>query len=82
MENKMLSLENEVDKPDWKQWLPVYGIYKTLKDNSNNKPNIIFSRTEPTSDLVFWGSALYQGVSTVTAVVGIYKLYQFVEKLF
>lgn len=27
--------------PNWKQWLPVYGVYKALRDNAAGRPSII-----------------------------------------
>ena len=28
-------------KPDWKQWIPIYGIYKTGRDADNGKPSML-----------------------------------------
>ena len=71
MENKSESLERKLDRPDWKQWLPVYGIYQVKKDIFDNKPTVIDREFSAS-----WiGSGIYQAVS-------IYGLLQLAEKLF
>ncbi len=30
----------EQSKPDWKQWIPFYGIYKITSDDDKGKPTI------------------------------------------
>lgn len=83
MENTSQSLKRKLDKPDWKQWLPVYGIYRTIKDVRNDRPSIIINETEDGVEQarlsVFSGSAIYQAASVVVAGYG---LYQMTEKLF
>ena len=34
----METLESKIGKPDWKQWLPVYGHFKLRKDEAAGKP--------------------------------------------
>ena len=34
----MQSLERELQKPDWRQWIPVYGIHRMKKDDEVGKP--------------------------------------------
>ena len=36
----METLESKIGKPDWKQWLPVYGLYQVMRDNLKGKPSI------------------------------------------
>lgn len=36
-----MSLERKLGKPDWKQWIPFFGIYQLEKDLSKNNPTII-----------------------------------------
>jgi hypothetical protein len=75
MKNKFESLEMELDKPNWKQWLPVYGIYQVNKDLFDDKPTII-DREDSAS---WYDSAAYQAVSIIATVYG---LSQLAEKLF
>jgi len=86
MENIFESLEKKLEKPDWKQWLPIYGIYQMKKDVAKGKPIIVSERTDegvkPAKPLVFFGSLAYQGASIATGVAGVYGFYQLVEKLF
>ena len=82
MENKSETLKKKLDKPNWKQWLPVYGIYQNIKDALNDKPNMILTTDggiQPTRPAVFLGSSAYQAVSVVGTAYG---LYQLAEKLF
>ena len=37
----MKSLERNLEKPDWKQWLPLWGVYQIEKDLSENNPTIL-----------------------------------------
>ncbi|MCK4553071.1 hypothetical protein KAT80_02615 [Candidatus Pacearchaeota archaeon] len=80
MESKSESLERKLESPNWKQWLPVYGIYQVIKDKLGDKPTIIdFERGAGS----FYGSAAYQAVSIAVASGGtIYGLHQLAEKLF
>ncbi|MCH7568035.1 MAG: hypothetical protein IIA87_01305 [Nanoarchaeota archaeon] len=87
MEYKSESLERKLDKPDWKQWLPVYGVYQGIRDARNGKPNFILEQTEQgvklTRPAMFVVSATYHAVTTVAVSKGIiYGLYQLAEKLF
>ncbi len=83
MKCKSESLEKKLDKPDWKQWLPIWGVYQIVKDGVNGKPSIIINRTEqgvePAKPRVFFGSMAYQAASVLVVGAG---LYQLAEKLF
>ncbi len=57
MENKVESLEKKLEKPDWKQWLPVYGIAQIFKDGAARKPRVI------DNEKLFWLSTAYQAVA-------------------
>jgi len=71
------SLEQRSNKPDWKQWLPVYGIHQINKDHSKDKPLIIDQNM-----FSFSASLAYHAVSTVATISGaVYGLYQLAEKL-
>jgi hypothetical protein len=36
----MENLERKIEKPDWKQKLPIYGIYQLYQDSKVGKPLI------------------------------------------
>ncbi len=57
-----MNSEDKVGKPDWKQWLPVYGTYQTIKDYNAGKPVL---GEEDTNRDFFWN--LYQ-ISTSVLV--------------
>jgi len=82
MGNKSESLESKLDKPDWKQWLPIWGAHQIVKDGMDGRPTIIYNESEGRIKFgLGLGSALYQAVSIATAVVGtIYGLIQIAEK--
>lgn len=67
MEHKPESLERKLGKPDWKQWLPIYGIYQIIKDSHNNKPTMVDER----DSAKYWGMTIYQSVSIFGTVGGI-----------
>lgn len=70
------TLEGKVGKPDWKQWLPVYGTFRVIKDKLTNKPTIIDMSKGGTGLEVarYVGSAVYQGFSWLGVGYGLYKL--------
>ncbi len=77
-----MNLETEIEKPDWKQWLPLYGLYKVKVDNREDKPTII-------DDMIGTYKPKYQAwltmqtCSVIVAVGGIGVVaYQAYEKLF
>lgn len=39
--NKMESLEGRVQKPDWRQWIPIYGLFPMAKAYEEGKPTIV-----------------------------------------
>ena len=64
------TLEKKAEKANWKQWLPVYGIFKAYKDSNEDKPSIMTT----SNDLVFFGNAVSQAISVVSAGHGLYYL--------
>ncbi len=66
MKSKPESLEMMLEKPNWKQWLPIYGVYQIKKDFFRGKPTII----DKGKGLSYNGSALYQAISIVGAYIG------------
>ncbi len=73
----------EGQKPDWKQWLPVYGIYKIRKDSEHAKPVIMDSKGSP-RDILIGTYHLLSGISvTLATAAGIaYGIEALIEKLF
>ncbi len=64
MENVKIEEEN----PDWKQWIPVYGVGRAIKDYWIEKPSVVNYKNHL---LRFGISAIYQGVTTATIIEGI-----------
>jgi len=55
---------NQLEKnknPDWKQWIPIYGVYQIIKDALNDKPSLYGGGTNITKQLV---GTVYHGVVT------------------
>jgi len=67
-EIKSESLETRLERPNWKQWLPVYGVYSMIKDGLNNGPFVGDSKTSPKVD---WGYGIYQSISIITLTLGV-----------
>ena len=59
------------DKPDWRQWIPIYGIYKSIKDDSNGKPSLCDSTIKKR----FCLGLVYHGA------VSIYPILKGIEKI-
>jgi len=59
--------------PDWKQWLPLYGVYKATKDNLKFKPNIFDNESSNSLAIIYHGaiivSLIVGGVYTIQKVV-------------
>ena len=76
----MRNLDSEIkgiEKPervDWKQWVPVYGIYKAYKDNHNGKPSL----TDGSHPNRYILSSVYHGVTSFCSMFGFASL---LEKL-
>jgi hypothetical protein len=39
------SLDNELEKPHWSQWVPFSGPFKMLDDGSKNRPQVVDKKT-------------------------------------
>ena len=83
MANEQESLEQKVKKPDWKQWLPIYGMYKVEKDFEDHQPTIL----DGDSAGRIMGTVFYHSLSlvavTVTTGAGLmYAVEYLAEKLF
>ena len=69
------TLEQKTKKIDKKEWLPIYGIYQSIKDFGEGKPSVL----DDVDSVKFFGNAFYQVVSISTATIVLYKL---AERLF
>lgn len=58
----MENLETKLQKPDWKQWIPVYGYIKAIVDE--NSIAVPIDENGNTHLLRYFGSALYHGTVT------------------
>lgn len=73
MNHKSTLLEEKLNKPDWKQWMPLYGFIQICKDGIEGKKTLLY---EDLDCLVF--SAVQ-----ATSVGAVYTLvYPLIEKLF
>lgn len=72
-------LENEL-KPDWKEWIPIYGVKQVVDDISNKKfiPPERYGR--------FVGLIIYQSITTSAGIMGtasgIYHISELIKKIF
>ena len=90
LENKIINLEEkrqereqkrlEEEKwntPDWKQWIPIYGVFQLIKDERRNKPSIMDD-----SIFIYVFTATYQAASVSLAGCGLlYGAYQLMQYL-
>ncbi|OGJ12638.1 hypothetical protein A3K82_02070 [Candidatus Pacearchaeota archaeon RBG_19FT_COMBO_34_9] len=53
------------ENPDWKQWVPFYGIYQIMKDEQEGKPSV----RDNMKSIQYWGSSIYHGVLTISPIV-------------
>ena len=63
----------ENKNPDWKQWIPVYGIYRVVKDAKEGKPSLADGKNYPERV-----SSFYHGI---VISVGLGLIYEGLEKL-
>ena len=74
----MESLEKRLEKPDWKQWLPFWGIYQIEKDSSNNKPSVL---DEEYGNKMFVGAvAVHMGDILIAGAGALYWLHNLINK--
>lgn len=63
------NLEQKIEKINWKEWTPFYGIYQAIIDKKENKPNVF------DGDLTtFCASVFYQASLTIAISFGAYSL--------
>ena len=67
MKNQNKSLEKKLEKINWKEFLPIIGIYYVKKDFKKNKPTISQEKY-----LKLWkGYIVYQGLSIEGSLLGV-----------
>lgn len=80
MEHRSQSLERKSEKPDWKQWIPIYGLYEIYRAQYITKALAVTDDDlEDPLSLMWQGSLALHGTSLLGATYGLAKL---VEKLF
>ncbi|MBR9683872.1 hypothetical protein GOV03_05020 [Candidatus Woesearchaeota archaeon] len=80
----MENLESEVQKPNWKQWLPLYGVKQILKDDEAGKPLIIGKEEH---SVRYCATGLYHSLFVMPLTLGVlasaaYGINGLVENLF
>ncbi len=65
--------KNRGEYPDWKQWMPVYGIYQIQKNVKNNKPTIFYNSKNPKNSDGYAEAtiAIYHAVSLAPTFSGL-----------
>jgi len=75
METSRKPLEEKVEKINWKEWIPIYGVYQTIKNTREGRPSVIGTPTEEglrnSGPLLYWGNIAYHAVAIGSAVEGI-----------
>jgi hypothetical protein len=66
----MDSLEKKLEKADWKQWLPIYGLYQLHQDSKAGKPLAIGMKTKKEAVYLKWSYQTYQSNSIVIGTIG------------
>ncbi len=63
----MEDLEKRLDSPDWKQWIPIYGVFKMEKDLKEGKPTFYPSK----NFYMHVGFGAYHYFSLAATIIGI-----------
>ncbi len=66
------TLEQKTKEIDWREFIPIYGIYHRIINQEKTKPH--------TTDEISRGYATYQTVSTIASGLGLYKLGEIIFK--
>ena len=79
MEYRSQSLERRLEKPNWKQWIPIYGLYEIMRAQYiTNAPAVTDDDLENPLSLTWQGSLVLHTAGLIGATYGLVKL---VEKL-
>jgi hypothetical protein len=66
----MDSLEKKLEKPDWKQWLPICGLYRFHLDSKAEKPLVTQMNTKKEAVYRKWFYQTYQSSSIAIGIIG------------
>ncbi len=68
---------SENENPNWKVWIPIYGLYQTIKDTWDGKPSLVYENNNETKFIAY---GIYHGVIGALlasiGLVGLEKLLQ------
>lgn len=78
MQSKSQTLDHKLERPDWKQWMPISGVFAARKALSLGKPTVLDYGRGIARETYFLGYVLFQGSSLLATSYG---LYQLAEKL-
>jgi len=82
MEYKSQSLDRELEKPDWKQWIPLFGLREIYRANFVENVPAINDDSE-NNPVRYRGAIIYHSITVAGTTAGtIYGLAQLVETLF
>ena len=64
----------ENKNPDLRQWIPIYGIYRVVRDEIEGKPSLMNGKNYPIGNVI---SSIYHGTIIGAGLVfGLEKLLQ------
>ncbi len=66
----MQNLENKIEEPDWRQWLPIYGLYQLHKDSKAGKLLVMGMKTKKEAIYHRWCYQTYQSSSIALGTIG------------
>ena len=55
------------ERPDWKQWIPIYGIRQAIRDFGDDKPSWVDREDNP---IRYHAAVTYQAICIYSAVMG------------
>lgn len=72
MRSNNVPLESILEKPSWKQWIPIYGIYEIYRAQYVTRTPAVTDGVDLT--LVWQGSLVLHATSLLGATYGLTKL--------
>ena len=76
--DKSQSLESKLEKPDWKQWIPIFGLYEVSKANIKGAPAINENMID--HPIIYFGGMIYHAMITAGTISMIYGLFKIGEE--
>lgn len=68
MANEQYTPKTGDKNPHWSQWIPLYGMYRIIKDEKNRKPSIAPEAFKHPQRFV--GIVIYHGICGTAAIFG------------